>query len=38
MGCKNRTTKLGLEIESLPLPEQLYCRIKKAFQNLENII
>lgn len=38
MGCKNRTTKLGLEIESLPLSEQLYCRIEKAFQNLENII
>ena len=38
MGCKNRTTKFGLEIESLPLPEQLYCRIEKAFQNLENII
>lgn len=38
MGCKNRTTKFGLEIESLPLPEVLYCRIEKAFQNLENII
>ena len=38
MGCKNRTTISGLEIESLPLPETLYCRIKKAFQNLENII
>ena len=37
MGCKNRTTKAGLEIESLPLNEELYCRIKRAFQNLEEI-
>ncbi len=38
MGCKNRTTKAGLEIESLPLDESLYGRIQKAFQNLEEIL
>ncbi len=37
MGCKNRTTPWGLEMESLPLPKQLYARLEKAFRGLEGI-
>ncbi|KXL52720.1 L-lactate dehydrogenase 2 [Anaerotignum neopropionicum] len=37
MGCKNRTTPWGLEMESLPLPEQLYARLEKAYRGLEVI-
>ncbi|MBQ7758810.1 MAG: lactate dehydrogenase [Anaerotignum sp.] len=38
MGCKNRTTELGLEMEALPLPAALYSRIEKAYQGLEAIL
>ena len=38
MGCKNRTTEYGLEIEALPLPEALFQRIQRAYQNLEAIL
>ena len=38
MGCKNRTTKYGLEMEALPLPEALFSRIEKAYQSLEAIL
>ncbi|MDD3394731.1 MAG: lactate dehydrogenase [Clostridia bacterium] len=37
MGCKNRTTPWGLEIENLPLPKQLFARLEKAFRGLEEI-
>lgn len=37
MGCKNRTTPYGLEIESLPLSKQLFERLEKAFRGLEEI-
>ncbi|WMI82178.1 lactate/malate family dehydrogenase [Anaerotignum sp. MB30-C6] len=37
MGCKNRTTPWGVEIESLPLPKQLFVRLEKAFRGLEGI-
>ena len=38
MGCKNRTTEYGLEIEALPLPEALFQRIQRAYQNREAIL
>jgi hypothetical protein len=34
MGCKNRLTPAGDELESLPLPETLYKRIEKAARKL----
>lgn len=37
MGCKNRLTPFGLEIETLPLPEPLFARIRQAAANLEAI-
>ncbi len=37
MGCKNRSTPWGLEMESLPLPKQLFDRVEKAFRGLEEI-
>lgn len=37
MGCRNRTTPWGLELENLPLPEQLFVRLEKAFHGLEGI-
>lgn len=37
MGCKNRATAFGLEMETLPLPEKLFARIRKAAENLEAI-
>ncbi|WP_317853703.1 lactate dehydrogenase [Chakrabartyella piscis] len=38
MGSKNRTTPFGLEIEHLPMPEELYERIQHAFVGLEAIV
>lgn len=38
MGCKNRTTAWGLEMEALPLPKALYARIEKAYQSLGAIL
>ena len=38
MGCKNRTTEYGLEMEALLLPEALFSRIEKAYQSLEAIL
>ncbi|MFI3174595.1 MAG: lactate dehydrogenase [Bacillota bacterium] len=38
MGCKNRTTAHGLEIEFLPLVEKLYKRIETAYVNLEKLV
>lgn len=37
MGCKNRTGVNGLELESLPLPEELFRRLEKAYRGLEEI-
>ena len=36
MGCKNRTTSYGVELEHLPLPAQLLNRIKEAQDELKN--
>ncbi len=35
MGCKNRVTIDGTEIENLPLPESLFKRLETAYQNLD---
>ena len=37
MGCKNRFGEMGLETESLPLPEELYRRLKYAYDELDKI-
>lgn len=37
LGAKNRMTESGVELELLPLPEQLYRRIEKAYRELEKI-
>lgn len=37
VGSRNRTTEAGLEMEQLALPESLYQRIQKAFDNLQII-
>ena len=34
MGCKNRTTQYGVELEHLPLPTQLLNRIAEARDEL----
>jgi len=38
LGARNRMTESGPEMESIPLPEALYHRIKAAYQELEKII
>lgn len=38
MGSKNRYTLQGLEIESLPLPEALYGRLRQAYDGLGAIL
>lgn len=38
MGCKNRTTEFGLEMEHVPMPKELYERIENAYRNLEAIV
>ena len=38
MGVKNRYTPCGQEVESLPLPEELYSRIALAAENLRKIV
>ena len=35
MGCKNRTTPYGVELEHMPLPEALVARIKEAQDELK---
>lgn len=35
LGCRNRRTRQGIEIEDLPLAEQLFARIEHAYRNLE---
>jgi len=38
LGGRNRMTDAGVELESLPLPEALYRRIKHAYHELELIV
>ena len=38
MGVKNRYTESGLETEILPLPDQLFGRIRAAEEKLKSII
>ena len=38
MGCKNRTTAYGIELESVKMPEILYKKIEKAYCGLEAIL
>lgn len=38
MGAKNRWTSAGLELEPLPLPQELYSRLERAYKGLEAII
>ncbi len=37
MGCKNRMTEEGTEIEALPLPDALFHRVETAYDNLKNL-
>ncbi|WP_245157094.1 lactate dehydrogenase [Anaerovorax sp. IOR16] len=37
MGCKNKLSRIGLEMEALSLPEALYGRLEKAYRGLEEI-
>lgn len=37
MGCRNRRTSEGIEIEDLPLAEALFARIIKAYDNLRKM-
>ncbi len=37
LGCRNRRTTEGVEIENLPLDEALFKRIESAYRNLEKI-
>lgn len=37
MGCRNRRTSAGIQVEDLPLDDQLFSRIEKAYRNLEKI-
>ncbi|MDD4565328.1 MAG: lactate dehydrogenase [Eubacteriales bacterium] len=38
LGARNRMTESGVELESLPLTEELYRRIEKAYRGLERIV
>ena len=37
MGCRNRITRSGIEIEDPALPEELFERIRHAYENLEKL-
>lgn len=37
LGAKNRRTPYGIEVENLPLPQELYERIKNAYDNLAEL-
>lgn len=37
-GCRNRQAGEGIEVEDLPLPEQLFQRIRVAYENLKLLI
>ncbi len=38
LGAKNRMTERGTELESLPLPEELFRRIEHAYHELKRIV
>jgi len=38
MGAKNRTLPAGLEMEALPLPEELYRRLQRSYEDLRKIL
>ena len=38
MGCKNRWTPAGLELESLPLPDALFARLAETWEGLGTIL
>lgn len=38
LGVKNRRTPYGIEVEDLPLPEQLFRRIEQAYRNLSDLM
>jgi hypothetical protein len=38
LGVKNRRAVEGIEVENLNLPETLFCRIEKAYNNLKNLL
>lgn len=38
LGARNRMTEEGVELESIPLPEALFRRIKHAYRELERIV
>ena len=37
MGCRNRLTSSGIEVENMPLDDKLYDRIVMAYNNLMNL-
>ena len=37
MGCLNRRAAEGIEVENMPLEEELFARIEKAYRNLEKL-
>ena len=37
LGCRNRRTERGIEIENLPLDDVLFGRIERAYRNLEKL-
>ena len=37
LGCRNRRTAAGIELENLPLAEPLYRRIETAYENLKKL-
>ncbi|MDO4394248.1 MAG: lactate dehydrogenase [Bacillota bacterium] len=37
MGCRNRMTDAGIQVENMPLDDKLFTRIKKAYINLEKL-
>ena len=37
LGCRNRRTECGIEIENLPLDDMLFGRIERAYRNLEKL-
>jgi len=38
VGALNRMTEQGLEFENIPIPEELFLRIKNAYDNLKEIV
>lgn len=38
LGCRNRRTEEGIQIENLPIDEKLFQRIEKAYDNLKELL